>query len=1390
MGNSRKARFRFGVLLIFGLWSGIFGLRAATDYLSPPWQADTFAGYTGSGSADGAALTATFNEPSGIALDAAGNTYIADARNSTIRRLSPGGFVSTVAGNPGVAGIADGAAASSLFNFPFGLAAAADGTLFIADTGNHLIRKITPSGVVSTLAGSAGLAGSANGTGAAARFNAPTTLAYDATSGVLYITDTGNHTIRSLVVSTGVVATLAGTATTTGSTVNGSGANARFNSPIAIALNAARTSLYVADQSGQTIRQIVIAGATVTTIAGGADTAGSIDATGTSARFNQPKGLALDGAGYLYITEANACRVRRLQLSNNQVTTLAGGYLVADSVDATGTAARFNQPSGIVYDATGARLLVTDSLNSKLRTLNVSTLAVTTLAGPSISKGSVDGTRAGARFRGPRHIARDNAGNLYLADRDNHILRKITSAGVVTTLAGLAGTAGTVDGTGSAARFNQPVGVAVTGDGSLIYVSEATGQVVRRITSAGVVTTLAGGVGVAGTLNGTGTAARFDQPAGLALDAAGNVYVADFGNHAIRRITPGGVVTTFAGTLRSSGSADGDGLTLARFQSPFGVACDTNGNVYVADSYNQTIRKITASSVVSTYAGSAGLTGTTDAATAGAARFFYPFGVAVDAAGKVYVADYASHLIRRIETTGVVKTVAGTPSAGGGDDGLASAARFRNPQGLAVSADGGTLYVSDTENNAVRLLYPALAPEISSPLTAVGNVGVSFSNYTIAGSRFPYLFGATGLPPGLSVSSSGGLISGVPYQAGIFSATITAENAGGITAATVVFTIGKGNASITLTNLSQPYDGAVKTPTATTAPSGFVVTYTYNGSATAPSAYGTYDVIASINDANYQGTASATMQIAAPISWIISTLAASGLSSPSGIAVAADGALYIADSARHVIFRRTTAGIMSVFAGTLNIAGYVNATGTAAKFNTPSGLAFDTSGNLYVADSGNHRIRRISTSGVVTLVAGSGSPDAFDGTGASAAFNYPLGLAFAPGGVLYVADSGNYALRRIVLPAGVVTTFQTSNGLFDQPTGLAIASDGTIYVSDAGANNLWRITSTGTATLLAGSGLGISGSIDGIGSNALFYSPHALAFGSDGLLYVSDSFNHTLRRVNAAGAVTTLAGLAETSGTADGFGTTARMSGPSGLTFTSKGTLYISDTDNGLLRLASPPPIVPVIATPPSILVTEASALSGYSFTATGTPSKYLATGLPPGLTLNPSTGALTGTPLESGIYSVILSVTNSLTTVSTAFNLTVNAPSWETWRSQVFNGSQLAFSGISGPAADPDGDGVPNLFEYLQDRDPLVRDTNPALMSWSNGSLTLSYEHLRAAPDWQVIPEQSLDLQTWNRGPSYVEPLEIVDLDARRQQIKVRSNAALGLPNKVFLRLVVEPKP
>ncbi|MEK9885130.1 MAG: hypothetical protein VW442_10720 [Acidimicrobiaceae bacterium] len=217
---------------------------------------------------------------------------------------------------------------------------------------------------------------------------------------------------------------------------------------------------------------------------------------------------------------------------------------------------------------------------------------VSTFAGTTEAQGSTDGTGAFARFNFPEAVAVDENGNLYVADSNNHAIRKITPAGVVTTLAGTAGATGSTDGTGSDARFNGPLGIAVDENGNL-YVTEYANHTIRKITPAGVVTTFAGTAGVSGSDDGTGSSARFRYPEGVAVGENGNVYVADSDNHTIRRITPAGVVTTFAGTAGSSGPAiEGIGPE-ARFNSPRGLAVDGLGNVYVADIRHHTIRKLT-----------------------------------------------------------------------------------------------------------------------------------------------------------------------------------------------------------------------------------------------------------------------------------------------------------------------------------------------------------------------------------------------------------------------------------------------------------------------------------------------------------------------------------------------------------------------------------------------------------------------------------------------------------------------------------------------------------------------------------------------------------------------------------------------------------------------------
>jgi sugar lactone lactonase YvrE len=343
--------------------------------------------------------------------------------------------------------------------------------------------------------------------------------------------------------------------------------------------------------------------------------------------------------------------------------------------------------------------------------------------------GSADGTPG--TFNAPFGVAIDSAKNLYVTDTTNNTIRKITSAKVVSTLAGSAGLSGNTDGTGSAARFNFPVGIAVDGSGN-VYVGDSKNFTIRKVTADGVVTTFAGAAFQFGSTDGTGSAARFFLPYGVAVDSAGNVYVADGGNQLIRKITPAGVVTTIAGSALQSGTADGTG-SAARFNTPWGIAVDSSGNIYVSDSASNTIRKITSAGAVTTIAGTAGATGSADG-TGAAARFNQPRGLSVGASGNIYVADYGNSVLRQITPAGVVTTIAGSAGVVGAIDSVGSSARFYDT--TDVVADGSTVYVVDSSNNLVRRGVPAsqasLPNIVIQPIDQEVSVGQAVSFNVVA----------------------------------------------------------------------------------------------------------------------------------------------------------------------------------------------------------------------------------------------------------------------------------------------------------------------------------------------------------------------------------------------------------------------------------------------------------------------------------------------------------------------------------------------------------------------------------------------------------------------------------------------------------------------------------
>lgn len=354
--------------------------------------------------------------------------------------------------------------------------------------------------------------------------------------------------------------------------------------------------------------------------------------------------------------------------------------------------------------------------------------SVATLAGQVLISGGTNGSGTNALFSDPAAIVADSAGNLFVADSQNHAIRKITPNGLVTTVAGQLGVAGSQDATGNQARFDGPCGIALDENGDL-FVSDTGNHTIRKITPAGVVTTIAGLAGKSGFANGSGSTALFNSPLGIAVATNGTIYVADSGNHLIRAISAGGLVTTLAGSPENWGSENGSG-TNARFNGPVGLALDGQEILFVADSNNHTIRRVTPDGAVTTWAGVPGVDGCVDG-NASSAKFCKPAELAIDRKSNLFVADSFNHVIRKIAPDRKVSTVTGLAGSSGAADGINGRARLFNPYGLAIRPDG-SLVLADAYNELIRIV---LVPfELS--IQATNNNAVTISWDGIIGRRY------------------------------------------------------------------------------------------------------------------------------------------------------------------------------------------------------------------------------------------------------------------------------------------------------------------------------------------------------------------------------------------------------------------------------------------------------------------------------------------------------------------------------------------------------------------------------------------------------------------------------------------------------------------------------
>jgi sugar lactone lactonase YvrE len=640
------------------------------------------------------ALAVTRN-PDGQWCKITGGAGIATASTTPVTVTCRDAQLALLAGTGGGPGSSDGTSTNARFTRPMGVVVDSSGNLFVADMGNHAIRKVTPSGDVTTFAGAAEQSANIDGVGKDARFGGPTGIAIDAADN-LYVTDAVFGNVRKIT-PTGAVTTLADTATVIGS----QSPAAAFHVLTGIARDAAG-NLYIADSGNQVIRKRAPNGS-VTTFAGKEGVCSHVDGAAGQGTLCTPTGITLDANGNLFVVDASTQVVRKIS-PDGTLSTVAGTENQPGGRDGPGTYALFgftgtkdddySTPlAGIVVEPSGS-LLVTDYYNGRVRRIAPNGDVSTAIG---VGEGYIDGPATSARFRQPTGIALGANGQVFIAEDTDAI--RVFASGQVSTFAGRPLIGDQFDGVGTAAQFSNPAGLAVDAAGN-IYVADYNNSAIRKVTQAGLVTTFAGRPDRNATVEASTAPNQVVNPGGMTIDRAGNLYVTD--RSCVRKVTPDGNITILAGSPIEPGYVDGPGST-ARFSILKGVTVDDNGNVYVTDSY--TLRKITPDGTVSTLVRSG-----CDNLDGNPGRFCTPNGIVVDHSGNLYFSDSGNMNIRKLTPDGVMTTVAGNTAEfiknDGSADGQGDAARFSFPGSLALDS-AGNLYVADAGNSTVRMITPS-----------------------------------------------------------------------------------------------------------------------------------------------------------------------------------------------------------------------------------------------------------------------------------------------------------------------------------------------------------------------------------------------------------------------------------------------------------------------------------------------------------------------------------------------------------------------------------------------------------------------------------------------------------------------------------------------------------
>lgn len=1297
----------------------------------------------------------------------------------------------------------------------------------------NTLSAVSTSGTygVSTLAGPAGVTGTTNASGGSARFNAPSAIALDS-SGIRFVADTANHTIRKIAANA-AVSTLAGGAGVSGS-LDATTTAARFNAPAGVAVDAAQ-NVWVADTGNHTIRKITSAGV-VTTLAGSAGLSGSTDATGTAARFSSPAGMTVNSSGNLFVCDAGNHTIRKIT-ATGVVTTIAGSPGLPGTTNANGTAARFNAPTGIVIDSSG-NLYVADSGNHAVRKVTPAG-DVTTIAGSAASSGSTDATGTSARFNSPKAITIDAAGTLYVADSGNHCVRKLTAAGVVTTIAGLAATSGTADGTGTAARFNSPAGIAVTPDGFNLYIADTINHTIRCATPYNTLTPLPDRVdgnrlylwdnslkrlltstdgGTSFSVVATGVNTAFNQfrtvpgknghiwaKAGTSgiyqssnfgvtfskIAAVAEVYQFDFGKAAPSATYPAIFIWGKVGSITGFFRSDDAGATWVRINDNlhnFGYQNDLAGDprvygrLYLATSgrgvvYGDFTNPVAPAPQPSqTVFDDALQNGWTNASTGGTSL---------------------------VSTSPVYRGSAAISVLAGSAKGISLTCSNRSLQGLAAlsfwihagAVAPPPLQVGVSRGGIALEAVPITVPatvgwqrvviplsqldlatiddltglRIESRTVNSGTPGAfSLDDITLVITPAPQTINFSALPGrtfgdaafDLSATATSTLpvtFSIVSGPATLNGTTATLDGAGTVVvrasqpgdsnhlaAADVEqsFIVAKAAATVTLGTLSAMFDGQAKPITATTIPPGRDVIVTYNGSASAPSAVGSYAVVATLNDFNYQGSATDTLVIARrsftdPVTGWLATNATtlSGADTSSPLLNAGNGSG--TSGASVAFFARITPHVLSTVGDTLQLDGYVTV-------NTPAGAGgqnlwfrFGIFDNPNAADSKTV----YNWLGYTAMAQSTAANSLYERIGGTTNGDFASSIFGSSGRTpdlvpAYVganSPSGVVTLRvdqTITRTAAGVTVVS----LLARP-GTGVAPD-TIYLSstytDTTPNNngISNGTSQTTPTVPVYSprydsvGFVFSGAyLNSTNTSSVQFSNAAVTFtpGTEGTPQTIDfppPPDHTYGDAPINLTATATSGLPASFAVVSG---PATLSGNI-LAITGVGDVTIRASQAGNLTWL---PALPVEQTFTVRKAPAAVTLANLNQTYDGAVKSITATTTPPGLQVEI---LYEGNLVEVGSYSVTAIIMDDRYTGGASGTLVISQPitPLDAWRHEHFQTYDNAANAAD--SADPDHDGISNLMEFALGLDPTAASVLPVSLGIHGNLLEYTYTRSKSA--------------------------------------------------------------